>query len=279
MAAIAERVKKAREAGRRNKAIADANPPAHWNSVLNAHGLRTVSSREIRVRRLPSRTLKYGNPVVCYTQDPDTLRVYRHGSEVGRGLIAKHEPQCIHSPLLDSEWEFFKPCPDCGQFLSAAEVVFRPVAARVFNDPDQEWGIKKGIRSALWKDARKAKIHHEHDDDGITRYTARGFEALRFPSQERDSIEVEAAAPEIDQRRREAAFRYELQNPPYRAPHKKVVELRDAGFDINRIARKLKVSPSTIDNRLREVPETSPPKDLLKLRVKAAGGYSWNWRG
>ncbi len=213
---------------------------------------------------------------MCYTQDPDTLRVYRHGSEVGHGLIAKHEPKCIHSPLLDGEWEPLtsKTCPDCGQVLFSEEVVFRPVAARVFNDPDTEWGIKKGIRSALWKDARKAKIHHEQDDDGFTHYTARGFETLRFPSQERDLIDVEAAAPEIDHRRREAAFRYELQNPPYRAPHKKVIELRDAGFDINRIARKLKVSPSTIDNRLREVPETLPQVDLLALRVKASGGYS-----
>jgi hypothetical protein len=70
------------------------------------------------------------------------------------------------------------------------------------------------------------------------------------------------------------AYRLDLQNPPYRAPHKKVRELRDAGVAIDTIARKLKVSPSTIDNRLYTIPDTVPQADLLALRVKAGGGYS-----
>ena len=276
MAAIAERVKKARDAGRRNKAVADVNPRRHWAEVLFDNDLPVLSSRQIRVLRLKGRSRR-GTPVVCYSQNPDTLQRYRHGSEIGFGLIAKHTPLCLHRQLWNEEWESFKRCPDCQQFLSGGEVVYWPMAERVFKHTSAR-------RNPLWKDTRRTKVptYNQSADDEVE--DKEEYPAFRFwgenRAEPRRPVQLDGGiAPEIDQRRREAAFRYELQNPPYRAPHKKVVELRDAGFDINRIARKLKVSPSTIDNRLREVPETSPPKDLLKLRVKAAGGYSWNWRG
>lgn len=282
MAAIAERLQKARAAGRKNKAIAEGNPPAHWNQVLSDHGQRVLSSREIRVLRLPGRSSR-GSPVVCYVKDSETGHFYRHGSVVGHNLIAVHTPKCLHRPLWDLEWEplVFKKCPDCGLLFGGC-IDVSPSAAfeHVFNDPDAEWGMKKGRRSGSWKDARHAKVYHKHEDalpgsiSEYTSYVGSGFEAPRFPEHWTPAQVDGGIAPEIDQRRREAAYRYELQNAPYRAPHKKVVELRDAGLDIDRIARKLKVSPSTIDNRLREVPETAPSVDMRALRAKAGGGYS-----
>jgi len=244
----------------------------YWQSVLLRERLGVLSSAEIG-------TLRIGHTaVVVYRRDEETGQQHTYGSSVGMGFLAptKRTPSkqpCRHLALASQEWKALRAlgCPDChAGYPFFPNQVFSTRAAAIIRSNGQ-----------LWKDRRHTRVRLDQDSYGKDDFRSftplnSGFVDLWFPRRApRRVLTLDGdTAPEIDQRRREAAFRYELQNPPYRAPHRKVLEMRDAGLPIDRIARRLKVSASTIDNRLWDIPETVPCPDRLVLRVKAGGGYS-----
>jgi hypothetical protein len=263
----------------------------YWQTVLAEEGLSVISSQQIKTVVFASPPWKHRVAVV-YKRDEETGILHRHGSTVGLGykrttMRTPKKAPCMHLLLRDSRWRFpwsgewtglqWRLCPDCDK-LQTARDVFSVHAVDIIRSHRQ-----------LWKDRRHTPMRVNpyacaDDDSADFKALDAGFTNVKFTRQRlvmgvfglrllpRRPIAVsKSPAPEIDQRRREAAFRYELRNPPYRAPHRKVLELRDAGLEIDQIARKLKVSPSTIDNRLREVPETVSCPDLRALHIKAGG--------
>jgi len=165
-------------------------------------------------------------------------------------------------------------CPDCGQHLANSQVVSLH-AVRI---------IRR--KRELWKDKRRTPIRWTWQDrDGFGELEVQSYLGewtnVRFPRQTaRKPIELDGGiAPEIERRRLEAAWPYVLSSPDfgeYRAPYAKVRELRDAGFSIAQMARKLKVSERTINYRLMDIPETREVPDLLVARLKANRGYAAN---
>lgn len=243
----------------------DERQKRYWNRLLAELGEPALSTREIRTVRIHRDGPFKNSHAVVYAHG------YRHGSIVDSGYRVKHAPRCYHLPLVDTDIKSLTAhyCEECSQLLFDRQVAYRPVA--------------RLIRAKCWRDKRHTKVpwkwqeRDESRDIGeFQEYAIRRREFLRFGCARKRLPMEGTLQPEIDQRRREAAYRWELQNPPYRAPHTKVVALRDAGVPIDKIARKLKVSPSTIDNRLREVPETVPAADRLALQVAAGGGYSFS---
>ena len=255
----------------------------NWNAVLALHRLPVLSSREIGtvpVNDHPFRLTK----VVVYRRDPVTFQQYRHGEIAGWGYRrpSKRKPRkepCFHPQLISEELDrplVFTRCPDCGEFLSGWQVVsLRAVGIIRANE-------------GLWKDKKRTPIRwswQEREGGELEFLTYTGvWTDVRFPSHYRRLLRFDRSegwtarvAPEIDQRRLNAAWPYVLSSPDfyeYRAPYAKVRELRDAGFSIAQMARKLKVSERTINNRLADVPETTPPVDRLALRVAASGGHN-----
>lgn len=258
----------------------------NWNAILSLARLPVLSSREIAMVRVNDPPFLLTR-VACYRRDPETLRLYRHGETIGWGYQARSKrtpkkPRCFHPQLLSEEWGglVFRYCKDCGQWLNNGSEVVSLRAAKII----------RGNRQ-LWKDRKRTPVYHKsaYDGNGLTEgkgteYTLNRFEFVRFPSRlerlfyfDRSEGWVERVAPEIERRTLDAAWRYVLSSPDfreYRAPYAKVREMRDAGFSIPQMARKLKVSERTINNRLADVPRTVAPPDLLALRVNASGGYT-----
>jgi hypothetical protein len=287
---IAELEKSARKAQRMN-----------WAAELAARGLAVVSSREIG-------TVPAGRPlrlatIAVYRYDEETNRKYHYGSIIDSGYFLKtistrktEIVRCHHLELEDTrDGLVFFSCPECHEFPDPNSWISRR-AIKIIRpdiDPEEPWK-----QSGLWKDKRHTKIpwnlrehesgfeYAEHFAGGtnvqlLRRRLRQGRSWAGHPggflAPVRRTITLDGAvAPEIDQRRLNAAWSYVLGNPDfyeYRAPYSKVREMREAGFSIPQMAKRLKVSERTIDNRLIDVPDTLPRADVLALRVKASGGY------
>jgi hypothetical protein len=180
----------------------------------------------------------------------------------------KRSPQRINRD--DREWDDVDPRAGDGTnpwtALATAEDDDR--------DPDQSLPTSP-LWNGNWEDARTWVTAPRLETGAIARLPLVVLDSPRTPlldlrnyflgmALRRDELKLEGGIqPEIDQRRKEAAYRWDLANPPREAPHAAVKRRVELGWSVPSIAKFFKVSESTIYNRLRDIPEP-PPEPLSR---------------